>query len=70
MLWFGAQVGRHSADEKSPTYVYPEEIRSVVRNRFPDSEGGSRDTEYDQKNDVHHVSWEELKEMHWPNLPH
>lgn len=69
MLWFGGHVGQNTTEEKSPTYVYPEDIRSAIRKRFPDSEAGSHDKEYELRDDVHHITWEELKETKWPNPP-
>jgi len=66
---FGGKFGQKSGSEKSPTYVFPEELRGAIRRRFPNEAAGKRDEEYNNLEGVHMVSWEEMKTVKWPNPP-
>jgi hypothetical protein len=67
-MWFGGKFGQKSGSEKSPTYVFPEELRGAIRRRFPDDAAGKRDEEYNNLEGVHMVSWEQCY-FYTPNTP-
>jgi hypothetical protein len=68
ILWFGNSLGK-GADGRTPTYVFPTEIRNAVRKRFPDVEAGKKDEEYRDKEGVFHVTVEEIMQIKWPAAP-
>lgn len=68
ILWFGARVG-DNGKAVVPTYVYPDDLKVFVRQRFPDGEKGRRDEEFDAKQGVFHVSWERIAAAKWPKPP-
>jgi hypothetical protein len=68
VLWFGNHVG-DKGDGKTPTYVFPIEVRAEVRERFPDPAAGAKDEQYELKPDVYKVSYEELKKIKRPPVP-
>jgi hypothetical protein len=71
ILWFGNGVGKTEDVEKNtPTYVYPVEIRAVIRERFPDTSSGRRDDEFDRPDKgAFVVSWEHIAIAKWPKPP-
>jgi len=70
ILWFSEKLGQEdSSNSRSPTFVYPVDLREAVRARFPDAAAGQHDQEYEGKPGVHTVTWAELKSARWPEPP-
>jgi len=68
VLWFGNALGKGESG-KTATYVYPREIRNLVRRRYPDSDAGNHDEDYEEKVGVHHVTIQEILSTKWPAPP-
>ena len=68
ILWFGNGFGK-GKDSKTPTYVFPIQVRNAIRKRFPEADCGQKDEEYDAKEGVLHVSMTEFIHMKWPTPP-
>jgi len=50
-----------------PTYVYPADLFTLVRQSFPEVNAGLRDAEFSASGvNVHNVTWDELA---WANQP-
>ena len=70
VLWFGNKVGQPHGQRTTPTYVYPRELITVVRQRFPDANAGARDVEFqDNGNNAYTVTWKDIAEAKWPGPP-
>jgi len=69
VLWFGNRLGQPASGKQTPTYVYPEEVKSVIRSRFPSDEVGGRDHEFADAAGVTYVTWEDLATAKWPKPP-
>ena len=71
MLWFGNQVGKTTVQAGIiPTYVYPQEILNVVRQRWPDPNAGARDERYAAvEANVYRVEWSDIAGVKWPSPP-
>lgn len=67
VLYYGCRLG-HSPG-KSPTYVFPAEIRQELRNRFNDGAEGSRDAEFDARENCFRISLDHLRNAKWPAPP-
>jgi hypothetical protein len=53
-----------------PTYVFPVDIRTAVRQRFPDVKAGQHDAEYSVSNaNVYTVTWNDFAAATWPKPP-
>ena len=50
-----------------PTYVYPEDLKAWIRDRFPSGDAGGRDNEFAQSNA--RVTSEDLAKAKWPKPP-
>ena len=68
VLWFGNGL-RKQEDGKIPTYVYPKEIRQIVRKRFQDAEAGKNYEDFDNREGVCHLSLDEVLSAKWPEIP-
>ena len=68
ILWFGNSFGKDDSGT-TPTYIFPSELRTAIKKRFPDPDAGAMDDEYETRQGVHHVSIEELRSMKWPAVP-
>ena len=54
----------------TPTYVFPIELREVVRYRYPDVNAGCRDEEFNHREkETYVVSWSDLGHIKWPAPP-
>lgn len=69
VFWFGSQLGKKEADSGTPKYVYPEDLRLMVRTRFQDPESSNRDAEFAVREGALHVTWEDLTAAKWPKPP-
>ena len=69
ILWYGNHVGSPKPDAQSPTYIFPEDLRATLRDRFSGESVEHRDAEFDRRPDVHHVTWDEMKAAKWPKPP-
>ncbi|XP_078700324.1 uncharacterized protein LOC144927077 [Branchiostoma floridae x Branchiostoma belcheri] len=69
-LWFGSNqtIGRESRGpgRDTPTYIFPEEIRWVMRARFPDDPVVFRDGEVEEREGVYRVDVVDLATTTWP----
>ena len=70
ILWFGNSIGKTSVScDKSPTYVFPEDVRAEVRRRFPSQDQGSHDDQYQGDASAYVVTWDEMRAAKWPRPP-
>ena len=61
VLWFSNKTGV-AGDGATPTLVYPGDLRTFIRRRFPDVTAGQWDHKFDSSNKRNHlVSWNELR---------
>ena len=68
ILWFGNRIGG-GKNGQVPTYIFPLEIRSAVRNRFPEENTGCKDEEYDKLPGAYHLTLDEMLSVKWPSIP-
>lgn len=68
ILHYGNNLGKNQSG-KSPTFVFPIEIREEVRRRFSDTTAESRDAEFASSDDTFSVTWEQLRAAKWPTPP-
>ncbi|XP_067655863.1 uncharacterized protein [Haliotis asinina] len=55
--------------EPGTTLVYPEEIRSVVRERFPDPSAGTYDAQYSDDKSSRHLTLTQMVAHQWRSPP-
>ncbi|XP_078606567.1 uncharacterized protein LOC144879201 [Branchiostoma floridae x Branchiostoma japonicum] len=69
-LWFGSDqsigAGSKAAGRNTPTYIYPEEVRWVVRARFPDDSLQLADGRVETQAAVYRVDVVDLASTRWP----
>ncbi len=69
VLYYGSGLGK-DVPEKTPTYVYPMELREEIRRRFDSTmSSGSRDAEFQDNPRAVHVTWEHLHGAKCPKPP-
>ena len=69
VLWFGNKLGQPSVGKQTPTYVYPDDLKTFIRKRFPSDDAGGCDHEFVNATDVTTVTWEDLANAKWPKPP-
>jgi hypothetical protein len=71
VLWFGNSVGKKDSNPTAvPTYVFPGDIRMVVRQRFPEANAGQHDAAFSASSaDVYTVTWNDFAAATWPKPP-
>ena len=69
ILAYGGQIVQKKENGHFPTLIFPAEIRDVIRRRFPEEPFGKDDEYYDQQPDTYRVSWADMANMKWPNVP-
>ena len=67
--FFETSDADEAATGPDPTYVYPEDLRLMVRMRFRDPDSGNRDAEFARREGALHVTWEDLAAAKWPKPP-
>ncbi|KXJ10077.1 hypothetical protein AC249_AIPGENE24890 [Exaiptasia diaphana] len=70
ILWYGNKIGQDcSLCGKSPTYIYPESLKKVIR-AVAQVESDDEQTHPDpQRKSVYHVTIDDLNAAIWPALP-
>ena len=70
-LWFGKKVGQSVGNpNKAPTYIFPVDMVAEIRKRFPTTQVGAHDKQYQPGDDgAHVVTWEEISSVKWPKEP-
>jgi len=71
VLWYGNNVGKvNSSSTATPTYVFPIEIRMVIRERFPEVNGGQHDAAFSASSaKIYTVTWNDFASATWPKPP-
>ena len=71
VLWYGNSVGKvNSSSTAIPPYVFPIEIRTVIREHFPDVNAGKHDDAVLASSaNVHTVTWNDFAAATWPKPP-
>lgn len=71
VLWYGNKVGSPALGRNTPTYVFPQDIVTCIRRRFPDAGAGKYDTQYSDGNEtnVYNVTWSDVAGVKWPTPP-
>jgi len=59
VLWYGNKVGNPATGRTTPTYVFPADIVTCIRGRFPDRNAGKHDNQYstEKAKNVYNVTW-------------
>ncbi|XP_078659364.1 uncharacterized protein LOC144904366 [Branchiostoma floridae x Branchiostoma belcheri] len=69
-LWFGSNqvigAGSRAPGRQTPTYIFPEEVRWVIRARFPDDPLQLADGSVEQQAAVYRVDVVDLATTTWP----
>jgi len=71
VLWFGNKVGKGTvvSGNSCPTYIFPEDLRGEVRQRFPTPEVSGNDEKFDVQPGTYKVTWDEIRSAKWPRPP-
>jgi hypothetical protein len=65
-MFYGNHLGRKESGQP-PTYVFPIDLREELRRRFREDSTGSRDQEFDKREEFFIVTWEHIRGAKWPN---
>lgn len=69
VLWFASKLGAPSSGKATPTYVYPDDLKALIRKRFPSDDAGGRDHDFVNAPGATIVTWEDLANAKWPKPP-
>ena len=71
LLWYGNKVGNPAKGRTTPTYVFPADIVTCIRGRFPDKNAGKYDNQYstEKAENVYNVTWSDVTCVKWPAPP-